>query len=312
MTYIDKYAFEIGVVMNDNGQHLRCLSTRRRDIESRATVLVPPGYGRRIHHYSVLARTLVDNGYLVIRFDFSNHVGLSDGDVADLSMTSMESDVRAMVRHAQDLMTAPPLLVIAPSLAGRATMRALVSADDVAGCVLLLPVADVERTITQVTNVDGCAQWRRGEVTNRDALHRVVEHDVKWAFVADTIERGWGGVGPARDDIAGIAAPVHAIAAEQDDWVFVDDVTHVMAGAARFPRRLTVLDATSHDVAHNPPVMRLLMTTTLESMAEMLGDEAAVPTLPDFEQILETVTLERRWARDEYAAMTTPAVAEEA
>jgi alpha-beta hydrolase superfamily lysophospholipase len=312
MSYIDQYAFELGVASNDADQRLRWLSTRRHDIDPRATVLVPPGYGRRIHHYSVLARALADNGYLVIRFDLSNHVGYSDGDVADLSMTSIERDVRAMVRQEQAATPELPLLVVAPSLAGRATMRALAGVEDVAGCVLLLPVADVERTITQVTGVDGFSQWRRGEARDPNALRRVVEHDVKWAFVADAIERNWGGVGPAREDVAAIVAPVHAIAAEQDDWVVAEDVTNVVGGAAVHPRRLTVLDATSHDVAQNPPVMRLLMTTTLESMADMIGREPAVPALPDFEQILETVTLERRWAHDEYAAMTTLAVAEEA
>jgi alpha-beta hydrolase superfamily lysophospholipase len=301
MSYAEDYAFELGTTANDRDQRLRWLSTQRRGIELRAAILVPPGYERRIHHYSVLARALADNGYRVIRFDLSNHVGLSDGEVADLSMTSIAGDVGSMLRSEPLAHSGLPVIAVAPSLAGRASARALATAAPPAGCVLLLPVVDVQYTIAQAAGIDGIEMWRRGEATDPDLLYRVVDHEVKYAFAQDAVERAWGGVEAARREIADIRAPVHAISAEHDDWVRAVDVEHALAGDSEYQRRLTILAATSHDVAHNPPVMRQLMTTTLEAIAAMLERDAGPVVIPDFEEVVETVTVERRWANTGYA-----------
>ena len=98
MSCTEDYTFELGSCQNDRGQRLMWLSMHQRAEPPRALALLPPGYERRIHHYSVFARALADNGYLVVRFDLSNHVGLSDGHIADFSMTSLEGDIGSMLR----------------------------------------------------------------------------------------------------------------------------------------------------------------------------------------------------------------------
>jgi hypothetical protein len=113
-------------------------------------------------------------------------------------------------------------------------------------------------------------------------------------------EAEWGGVEPARREIAALEVPIFALSAESDDWVRPEDVEAALGGESSWPRRLVVLEATSHDIAHNPPVMRRLMTEMLAAAGEMSGREAAAPLLPDFDEVVETVTAERQWAHDEY------------
>ena len=43
--------------------------------------------------------------------------------------------------------------------------------------------------------------------------------------------------------------------------------------------------------------MRLLMTTTVQAAAAMIGQDAGTVAIPDFQEIVQTVTIERRWAR---------------
>ena len=104
---------------------------------------------------------------------------------------------------------------------------------------MLLPVADVEYTIARAAGIDAIDMWRRGEVTDPDLLYHVVEHDVRFAFAQDAVDRDWGGAEQARQDIGQIRGPVVAISAEQDDWVRVQAVEYALSGETESPRRLT-------------------------------------------------------------------------
>jgi alpha-beta hydrolase superfamily lysophospholipase len=301
MSYTGEYAFEVGRQANARGQLLQWLSSRRLDCEPAAVALLPSGYERQIYHYSVFARTLADNGFATVRFDLSNHIGLSDGEVADLTMSGIADDVRAMLRAPAVIEPGLPVLVLAPSLAARAAARALADGDRVAGCIGFLPVADAERTIVAVSPEADAQRWRSGEITDSEQLGRVSEHDVKAAFLQDLVENDWGGVEQARKDISGIEAPMLAIAAEQDEWVRVEDVQVAMSGPADFDRSVIVLEATSHEVMYNPPVMRLMMEKSVAAAAGMTEVQLEEISIPGFRHVAETVTAERRWARAAYA-----------
>ena len=265
---------------------------------SRGTVLLVPGYQQRIHHLGLLSRSLVRRGYRTVRFDLTNHVGASDGDVLDLTMSSMTADVTAMI--AGCAFAGEPLHVVATSLGARAAVRALATgcAHPVSTPVLVLPVVDVEYTINTAAERNVFADWRSGRETDPAASHRVLDHQVRYEFVRDAIEHGFVGVDATTTEIAGIGADVHAIAAERDDWVITADVEAAMGAAADAVRRTVVLSATSHELANNPPVMRLLLEQIVDALSpQQSGD---VPHL-SFDEIVDTVNNERNWARRSYA-----------
>jgi pimeloyl-ACP methyl ester carboxylesterase len=142
MSFEDAYSFEFDYMDGEAGRRLATLSMRRRDLEPHALIVLPPGYERRIHHYSVLARAFADNGYEVLRFDLSNHLGLSDGEIAEFTMSSFEQDVRGILGWDR-VLAGLPVVVVASSLSARAATRAILAGAPVAGCVMVLPVADV-------------------------------------------------------------------------------------------------------------------------------------------------------------------------
>lgn len=266
--------------------------------EPRGLVVMPPGYERRIHHHSVLSRFLVRHGYATLRFDLSNHIGLSEGEIAGFTMSSMTGDVAGVLAGCAD---AEPRFVVASSLAARAAVRALAREPSLQpdGAVLILPVIDTEATTTAAIGRNVVDDWRSGRVRDPERLCRVLDHDVRYAFSEDVLAHGFDGVEGTHAELASIACPVLCIAAERDDWVDFRDVERAMAVPAPGPRATVVLEASSHDLAGNLPVARALMAEVLRGLA----GEPEEPDHLDFEEIVETVNRERGWKAEEYRAL---------
>ncbi|HEV3001879.1 MAG TPA: hypothetical protein VGW75_14150 [Solirubrobacteraceae bacterium] len=294
----DEVRAEAVQLRSARGQRLFGLRCEPCGGEPRGLVVMPPGYERRIHHHSVLSRFLVRHGYATLRFDLSNHLGLSEGEIAGFKMSSMTADVLGVLAGCAD---AEPRFVVASSLAARATVRALASEPSLRpdGAVLILPVIDTEATTTAAIGRNVVDDWRSGRVRDRDRLCRVLDHDVRYAFSEDVLDHGFDGVEGTLAELAAIACPVLCIAAERDDWVDFRDVERAMAVEAPAARATVVLEASSHDLAGNLPVARALM-------GEVLGGLAGEPQEPDhldFEEIVETVNRERGWKAEEYRAL---------
>ena len=60
-------------------------------------VLITPGYGETKREYIALAYYLAANGFHVVRYDHTNHVGESEGHHVNTSLSSMKDDLQAMI-----------------------------------------------------------------------------------------------------------------------------------------------------------------------------------------------------------------------
>lgn len=279
-----------------SGRCLAALVCEPVDMPARGLVVVPPGYERRIHHYGVPSRHLIRAGYATLRFDHSNHVGLSDGDVYDLTMSSMTEDIVAALDAASGVVPGVPLSVAAPSLSARAAVRAVsgggAALTGVERVVLLLPVVDVRRTVATVAGADVFEMRRRGEIED----HVVSEHVVSGRFADDAVEHGFDTLTGTQHELSTITTPVTAVTAETDDWVVLDDVLTAMDHPADAERRMVVIEGSSHAISQNPPALR----TFLEALVAGVGDDADAPPHMSFEEIVDTVQAERAWAADGY------------
>lgn len=287
----------------DQGGEISSLLSWPTDQESRGIVILPPGYERRIHHYAVLSYLFVQHGYTTLRFDLRNHIGHSAGEIADFTMSSVASDIGASIAFASQEYPALSQYVLAPSLAARGAMRALATADEApAGVVALMPVVDVSYTIAQVAGDDLIPKWESGEVTDPTRLYVISKHEVAASFGRDAVEQDWGGVAQAMRDMQAIGCPIYAVAAEEDEWVKTEDVEAAFSQKGAWPRECTVMEASSHDIARNIPVLRLMLELSIKGVNAMAGFDEA-PKLPDFSEFVDVVTGERRWAKDEYRSL---------
>lgn len=294
--FADEVCLEITSFAGTGGRRLFGLRSAPRDRSRHGLVLLPPGYERRPHHYSVLSRYLVRHGYETLRFDLANHVGLSDGDICNFTMSSMANDI-ASVASACVASERGPRTVVASSLAARALVRSLADKpslqNGIDGVVLILPVIDTEYTTTQAVGRNVIDDWRSGRVTDPTQPCQVLGHTVCFQFSHDALEHGFDGVERTQRELASLGCPVTAIAAERDDWVNFEDVEAAMAVDASARRETVILAATSHDLSTNAPVMRALMEEVVSALTADTGQEPSPVQHLEFDEIVETVTYER-------------------
>jgi pimeloyl-ACP methyl ester carboxylesterase len=300
--------FERQMVRTPEGARILALGSHAPGAEQRGVVVLPPGYERRIHHYAVLSDVLVRHGYRTIRFDLTNHVGLSDGEVADFTMSSISTDLSAVIAHARNQIRDERLYVVAPSLAARAAFRVLSRDCAADGLVALLPVVDVRYTITRAAGSDVIGRWQAGDLASA-RYARVSKSDVGPRFPEDAVAEDWGGLDQGKRELAAVACPVVAIVAEHDDWVRTGDVEAAFEDEVRWPRRCVVMEASSHDLASNLPVLRLMLELTVSSL-DSLSETSRDVRVPDFNEFVELVTRERRWAHSSYEELIASSQAE--
>ena len=288
--------------ISDDGTNLVGLLSWPTHGESCGLVVLPPGYERRMHHYAVLSYLFVKHGYTTLRFDLRNHIGYSDGDIVAFTMSSVAADIAAALTYASREHPNLKQYILAPSLAARGAMRTLANREAPAGLVALMPVVDVRHTIAQVAGEDLISKWETGEVTDPSRLFLISKHQIAASFGQDAVEQDWGGVVQAQREMSAIDCPIYAIAAEHDEWVRAEDVQLAFSGENPWPRQCTVMEASSHDIARNIPVLRLMLELALRGVNALEGREEE-PELPDFSEFVDVVTTERRWAMDEYRSL---------
>jgi hypothetical protein len=294
-------------VLNANGRRLLAVSDVPRDVAPTAVVVLAPGFGRRILHGALLSRYLTEQGYATMRFDLTNHIGGSEGDILHFTMSSAVADLKAVVEHVPSGFQSLPRYVIAPSLLARAAVRAAAKGLTQDGLLLVLPVVDVAATIERVIGWDGIDAARKGSLP-ADFVYRVLHHDVSADFGRDAVETDIETLDSTMCDLDAIASPIAAIVAERDDWVTVDEVLRVMGSRSMYQRRVVVLETSTHDVGRNLPVLRLLAETVVSRLAELAGRPVVAIEHLDFDELLATIRNERRLARDGYQSSSADLV----
>lgn len=180
-------------------------------------VILAPGYGETKKDYVSLAYYLASNGFHVLRYDYTNHVGESEGGLISTTLTSMKEDLLAVLDYADHLWPASPVSVVASGLAGRVALKAFTDSRRVKLLVLLAPVVDLQQTLIAVHQEDLIGthlQGIRRGVSNILGLN--VDAD-RW--LGDAIREGYADLQTTLKDATHIKTPVVLFSSDHDPWV---------------------------------------------------------------------------------------------
>ena len=132
------------------------------DLSTLPIVVIAPGYGETKRDYLTLAYYFASNGFHVIRYDHTNHVGESDGDHYHISLTSMKEDFQAVTRYVDTQWPTQPIVGVAASLASRIAMRAEAESPSVSLLISLMGIVDVQQSLAIVHQEDLFTGYRDG------------------------------------------------------------------------------------------------------------------------------------------------------
>lgn len=270
------------------GRRVAVWRTSDGEVPGRPVVVLAAGFARRMRHVGAVALYLARNGAVVYRYDPLDHVGLSDGEIRDYTLTSSLESMRAAVELAVERERATRVTLVAASLAGRVAYR-LASLDPRIGAVVtLVGVVDVRHTLATVFGAD-YSTYPLAELPADVAFEKQrIDPRPLWL---DDRENGWASIEGTIEELRRASVPVTNFWAADDDWVRPQDVERAFEEGAGGPRRLFELPFGQHDLSGNPVAARVVMRALTEVVVVVPGEQVQDPS---FEEIVALAVSERR------------------
>jgi ubiquinone/menaquinone biosynthesis C-methylase UbiE/alpha-beta hydrolase superfamily lysophospholipase len=225
------------------------------DLSRLPVVVLAPGYGETKRDYLPLAYYFAHNGYHVIRYDHTNHVGESEGAHFNSSLSSMKLDFQAVIQNVGQQWPQSPIIGVASSLASRVALKAEAETPSLSLLVLLVGIVDVQQTVATLHQEDVFANYLNGYI--QDSAN-ILGFNVGRHFLQDALTSQFSTLKTTLEDVQGITTPIMYIAAGKDAWI-------EKQALATFKESLHSLEATwidvpeaLHRLQENPKIARTI------------------------------------------------------
>jgi SAM-dependent methyltransferase/pimeloyl-ACP methyl ester carboxylesterase len=238
VTFTNRHGVKLAAYMDFMGERL----------ESRPWVVVAPKYGETKKNSLQTAYYLAANSVNVLRFDLSNHVGESEGQMTMFTIPGAVDDIVAAFDFLERTHGVKNAGLLANSLSARMAIRAAAIDPRVGYLISLVGVVHVQRTLTIVYQEDVVANYLAGK---RWGVNDVLGFDIDFEhFLGELVASGLHSLQGTGDDLGRINVPVMFLSAQKDAWVDLDEVRQVAARAKHGEFR-EIKDA-MHEVRENP------------------------------------------------------------
>jgi PAS domain S-box-containing protein len=125
-------------------------------------VIIAPGYGQTALDAITLSYYLAHHRLRILRYDHTNHVGLSDGELQQTTLRSMQADLLKVVEFVQHTWPTAPLIVMASDMTARVALKMAVQSRPLDLLLLINPVVDIQAMLMTVHAHDLVADHRYG------------------------------------------------------------------------------------------------------------------------------------------------------
>lgn len=232
-------------------------------------VLITPAFTKTARDYLLLAMYLTRAGFRVARYDCRNHIGISDGDVLQFTLSSAIADLLAVLRY----FAHETLVVVSSSLSSRVAVRAL-GDFDCAALITLIGVVNLRDTQYQACGEDLFDLWQSGVKSNPAEEYEVMDYRVRFAFIDDAIRIGIVHMEGTIEDLSVIRAPVYAICSQDDPWVRFSDIdfTFRPRAAHRYERGVYVIPGANHQLGKNPRAARTALCKVVDLVRQTFNN----------------------------------------
>ncbi len=284
---------------NKRGQRIALYHDKPRDILPPVSpvVIISPSYGETKKEYIALAYYLASNGFHVLRYDHTDHVGESDGSIVNTTLTAMQQDLHELLDYAQRTWPASPIVLVATGLASRVALKAVSQDRRVTLLVLLSSILDVKATLLAVHQknlIDAHARGDRLGVINLLGCTINADH-----WLEDAIKGGYADLKTTVKDAEQIRTPVILFTSENGEAARHESVKELQTALRSGFRRLYVLPESSYHLHENPKrdlaIFRQVTTCCLEQLYPLSSKGPLQEPLP--REIARQTRIERERAR---------------
>jgi SAM-dependent methyltransferase/alpha-beta hydrolase superfamily lysophospholipase len=220
--------------------------------------ILTPKYGETKKNNLRLAYFLVANGFKVLRFDHTNHIGESDGDMSQFTLPEAAADIIDSLDYVEAHFKTDEIILISNSLSARCAYRAAAIDQRISRVVCIVGVVNLQKTICNIYQKDIIGTFCEGKEWG---VIDILGFDIDSAnFISKMVEHNMHEVSGAIKDASKIKQPLLHLHAAKDIWVDREEVELVVTTAGG---ELFEIEGAYHEVGENPEASRL----TLEKVA---------------------------------------------
>ena len=230
------------------------LDKPRNPTSQSGVVVIAPAYGETKENNILISAYFVSNGFCAIRFDWSEHVGESEGDVFTCTLNKMMDDLAGLVEHQKSICAETEIGIVATSLAGRVALKMVSFDKRIDFLVMLAPVVDLRHTLWMTYREDLVANYRKGKrYGTLDVLGFNIDAD---AFLGDAVRNDFSDLSSSLMDAEQIRAPTFICVGEKDSWVRTEDARAVFKAVGTNKKHFVTMPLALHRFIENRSAMK--------------------------------------------------------
>jgi acyl transferase len=273
---------------------------------ARAAIVIAPGFARRMDHFAPMALYLARNGFATYRFDFLDHVGLSEGEMFHFTLGSALDSLARTIEFSSREQGVEAVGVFATSISARIAYELLKECPRLSYVVSAVGVVNLRQTMAlafeddylsrPVADAPKYVEFERKKI---DALN----------FYQDSRRRPWLTLDGTIEALAHAPQPIVNFTAADDRWVDENEVQEAFRRGNGGSRRILSLARSGHDFGRNAAVARTFLRRATEEASELADLRLRAVEEPSFEELADVQIQERRLQRGALPRVTTERLA---
>jgi ubiquinone/menaquinone biosynthesis C-methylase UbiE/alpha/beta superfamily hydrolase len=230
--------------------------------EGHGIVIIAPAYGETKENNLLISAYFAANQYFCLRFDWTDHVGESDGDIFTSTLGKMQGDLNAVIDYVQEKFDGCQIGVVATSLAARVGLKLLAHCPHLNFFICFTPVVNLQATLAMVYREDLIAASLKGK---RYGTLNVLGFSINADnFLNDSIEGSFSDISSARADAAGISIATLFVVGQRDAWVRTSEVELIFDTISSKAKRILILPGMLHRLLENPARAKYALMETVK------------------------------------------------
>lgn len=258
-------------------------------------VVISSGFGRAMDQMCALATNLVANGAVVYRYDSLDHVGMSDGEMLDFTLSSGLHSLTTVVDWVAEKHKGSGLVLVSTSLTARIAYRLVSLRSHISSLITAVGVVNVRKTLE-------CVMGKDYSVYAEKDLPLTVEFERQAigarAFYRDAIKNNWFSQEKTQEELDTIDIPVSAFVASEDEWIDRSNIEAVIRSHTAENRTIYIMEGCEHNFGKNLRSTEYFMNSVIQlaCRSDPLKEGGKFIQV-DFETILNQSIKERRIQR---------------
>jgi SAM-dependent methyltransferase len=125
-------------------------------------LILVPGFGQTALDYAAFAKFAAHHRFRILRYDHTNHLGLSDGELQNTTVRGMQNDLAKVLEFVQHTWPSAPVVAVANDLSARAALKMAVHSRPFDLLFLVNPILDVSAHLMSAHGHDLLSDYQYG------------------------------------------------------------------------------------------------------------------------------------------------------